>query len=63
MTERDNTTILVTTATGNIGSEIVKQLAARTKDKNRNVRVRAAVRSINKVPMMKGLGVELTEIN
>lgn len=41
--KRDETTILVTGATGNIGSELVKQLSFHGKGKN--VRVRAGVRS------------------
>ena len=61
MTERNEGTILVTGATGNIGSEVVKQLSVH--DKDGSVRVRAAIRSINKATTIKGLGVELAEID
>ena len=55
------TTILVTGATGNIGTELVKQLSVH--NEVRNVRVRAAVRSINKAAKMKDSGVEFVEID
>lgn len=57
--KHDETTILVTGATGNIGSELVKQLSFHGKGKN--VRVRAAVRSIDKAAKIKDSGVELVE--
>jgi uncharacterized protein YbjT (DUF2867 family) len=50
------TPILVTGATGNIGTELVKQLSVN--NEVRNVRVREAVRSINKAAKIKDSGVE-----
>jgi FlaA1/EpsC-like NDP-sugar epimerase len=53
-------TVLVTGATGNIGSQVVKQLSSIPGE---NIRVRAAVRSINdSTSKMKGEGVELVEL-
>jgi uncharacterized protein YbjT (DUF2867 family) len=60
MTDRDERTILVTGATGNIGSELVKQLSIH---EDRNVRVIAAVRSIDKATKIKEIGVEMAEID
>jgi uncharacterized protein YbjT (DUF2867 family) len=59
MTERNESTILVTGATGNIGNELVKQLSVL--GNHRSVRVRAAVRSGIKAAAIKGLGVEVAE--
>lgn len=59
--KHDETTILVTGATGNVGSELVKQLSFH--DKGKNVRVRAAVRSIEKAAKIKYSGVELVGID
>ena len=61
MTIEQETTILVTGATGNIGTELIKQLSVH--DEGRNVRVRAAIRSINKAAKIKSSGVELVEID
>jgi uncharacterized protein YbjT (DUF2867 family) len=47
-------------ATGTIGSEVVKQLSIH---KDRNVRIIAAVRSINKATKIKETGVEMVEID
>jgi uncharacterized protein YbjT (DUF2867 family) len=53
-------TILVTGATGNIGSELLKQLSP---VEDRNIRVRAAVRSINNAVWVKAQGVQLVEMD
>ena len=53
-------TILVTGATGNIGSELLKQLASIS---DGNIRVRAAVRSINGASKIKDQEVELVELD
>lgn len=50
-------TILVLGATGNIGSQVVQQLAAT------EANTRAAVRSISKADGLKGAGVSLVEID
>jgi uncharacterized protein YbjT (DUF2867 family) len=50
-------TILVLGATGNIGSQVVKQLAAA------GANTRAAVRSVSKADAIKGAGVSLVEID
>jgi len=50
-------TVLVTGATGNVGSQVVKQLVAR------GVRVRAAVRQAGKADTIKGSGVDLVELD
>jgi len=57
--KHDETTILVTGATGNIGSELVKQLSFH--GKGRNVRVRAAVRTIDKAVKIKDSGEKPVE--
>jgi len=57
--KHDETTILVTGATGNIGSELVKQLSFH--GEGRNVRVMAAVRSINKAAKIKDSGEKVVE--
>ena len=51
--------ILVTGPTGNVGSEVVKQLSAAYP----HVRVRAAVRSLNDAAEVLGLGAELVEMD
>ena len=58
MTENEST-ILITGATGTVGSEVVKQLPST----GQNVRVRAADRSINKAAKIKALGAEITEVD
>lgn len=50
-------TILVLGATGNVGSQVVKQLA------DAGANVRAAVRSLSKAEALKGDGVSLTEFD
>ncbi|MGC1927351.1 MAG: NmrA family NAD(P)-binding protein [Candidatus Nitrosopolaris sp.] len=60
MTDSDERRILVTGATGNIGSELVKQLSIH---EDRNVRVIAAVRSIDKAMKINEIGVEMAEID
>ncbi len=50
-------TILVLGATGNVGSQVVKQLA------DAGANVRAAVRSPSKAEALKGDGVSLTEFD
>jgi uncharacterized protein YbjT (DUF2867 family) len=50
-------TILVLGATGNVGSQVVKQLSAI------GANVRAAVRSPRKAEALKGNGVSLTEFD
>jgi len=50
-------TVLVTSATSNVGVPLVKQLAAQ------GVNVRAAVRSISKAQALKASGVELVEMD
>ena len=59
MTENDQSTILITGATGTVGSEVVKQLSSA----RQGVRVRAAVRSINKAAKIKAVGVEIAEVD
>src|SRR5438445_9249827 len=59
MTENDQSTILITGATGTVGSEVVKQLSSA----GQNVRVRAAVRSINKAAKINAVGAEITEVD
>jgi uncharacterized protein YbjT (DUF2867 family) len=59
MTENDQSTILITGATGTVGSEVVKQLSS----VGQNVRVRAAVRSINKAAKIKAEGAEIAEVD
>jgi uncharacterized protein YbjT (DUF2867 family) len=59
MTENVQGTILITGATGTVGSEVVKQLSSA----GQNVRVRAAVRSINKAAKIKAVGVEIAEVD
>ena len=51
------TTILVTSATGNVGSQVVKQLAAQ------QIHVLAAVRSPDKAQALKSEGVSLVEFD
>lgn len=53
-------TILVTGATGNIGSELLKQLSSIS---DGNIRVRAAVRSINGASKIKDQEVQLVELD
>ena len=53
MTENDQSTILITGATGTVGSEVVRQLSSAGQQ---NVRVRAAVRSIDKADKIKAMG-------
>jgi len=48
--------ILVTGATGNVGSEVVKQLSAK------GANVRACVHTLSKADMIKGPGVEIVEV-
>ncbi len=48
MTENEST-ILITGVTGTVGSEVIKQLSSA----GQNVRVRAAVRSINKAAKLR----------
>ena len=52
--ESNQGNILITGATGNVGFEIVKQLSAPA---DRNIRQRAAVRSINDAAKVEGLPV------
>ncbi|MGD2246752.1 MAG: NmrA family NAD(P)-binding protein [Candidatus Aminicenantes bacterium] len=52
-----NNKILVTGATGTVGHEVVKQLAAVRAD------VRAGVHSLAKAATFKGLGVEIEEVH
>jgi uncharacterized protein YbjT (DUF2867 family) len=50
-------TILVTGSTGNVGTQVVKQLSSF------NGKVRAAVQSKNRVHEIKNTGAELVEMN
>ncbi len=50
-------TILVTGATGNVGSEVVKQLSAKGAD------VRAGYHTLSKADKIKGPGVEIVEVD
>jgi uncharacterized protein YbjT (DUF2867 family) len=54
MTENDQSTILITGATGTVGSEVVKHLSSA----GQNVRVKAAARSINKAAKIKAVEAE-----
>src|SRR5712691_6224424 len=58
MTENEST-ILITGATGTVGSEVVKQLSSA----RQSVRIRAAVRSISKAAKIKAVGAEIAEID
>jgi len=58
MTENESA-ILITGATGTVSSEVVKHVSSA----GRNVRVRAAVRSINKAAKIKAVGAEITEVD
>lgn len=58
MTENESA-ILITGATGTVGNEVVKHLSSA----GQNVRVRAAVRSINKAAKIKAVGAEITEVD
>ena len=53
-------TILVNVSTGNVGSRLVTQLSALT---TRNAKVRAAVTSKNRASEIKGIDVQLVEMN
>jgi uncharacterized protein YbjT (DUF2867 family) len=55
----DQRTILVTDATGNVGSEVIKQLSKDTSDIN----VRAAVHSAKNTEKLKPNGIEVTQID
>jgi uncharacterized protein YbjT (DUF2867 family) len=57
MTENESA-ILITGATGTVGSEVVKHLSSA----GQNVRVRAALKSINKAKI-KAVGAEITDVH
>jgi uncharacterized protein YbjT (DUF2867 family) len=46
-------TILVTGATGTVGSEVVKQLVSSSSDNNKDIIIRAAIHSQNKADNFK----------
>ncbi|MFZ0510329.1 MAG: SDR family oxidoreductase [Candidatus Nitrosopolaris sp.] len=58
--ESNQSNILITGATGNVGFEVVKQLSARAEG---NIRLRAAVRSINDAAGVMAQRIELVEMD